>query len=94
MNARACYQVRSADAPTTLDLLRSQGYVILEDLVEPTTLDGVCRELEPWIVARLPAHAPRAVVEATLRLTDHKLPLGHDEGAIRAALLKRLGELS
>jgi len=51
VNARACYQVRSADAPTTLDLLRSQGYVILEDLVEPTTVDSVCRELEPWIVA-------------------------------------------
>ena len=51
MNARARYQVRSADAPTTMDLLRAQGYVILEDLVEPTTIDSVCRELEPWIVA-------------------------------------------
>jgi ectoine hydroxylase-related dioxygenase (phytanoyl-CoA dioxygenase family) len=51
VNARAGYQVRSADAPTTLDLLRSQGYVILEDLVEATTIDSVCRELEPWIVA-------------------------------------------
>jgi ectoine hydroxylase-related dioxygenase (phytanoyl-CoA dioxygenase family) len=51
VNARTCYQVRSADAPTTMDLLRSQGYVILEDLVEPTTIDSVCRELEPWIVA-------------------------------------------
>jgi hypothetical protein len=34
MSGRALYQVRSADAPTTLDLLRSQGYVILEDLID------------------------------------------------------------
>ena len=34
-----------------MDILRSQGYVILEDLVDPETIDNVCRELEPWIVA-------------------------------------------
>jgi ectoine hydroxylase-related dioxygenase (phytanoyl-CoA dioxygenase family) len=36
---------------STLDTLRSQGYVILEDLADPATIDTVCRELEPWIVA-------------------------------------------
>ena len=51
MNAQPQYRVAPAAPPTTMDILRSQGYVILEDLVCPETIDNVCRELEPWIVA-------------------------------------------
>lgn len=51
MNALPQYRVLPEARPTTLDILRSQGYVILEDLVDPETIDNVCRELEPWIVA-------------------------------------------
>ena len=51
MNAQPQYRVAPAAPPTTLDILRAQGYVILEDLVHPETIDNVCRELEPWIVA-------------------------------------------
>jgi ectoine hydroxylase-related dioxygenase (phytanoyl-CoA dioxygenase family) len=36
---------------TNLDVLRSQGYLVLPDLVDANTIDSVCRELEPWIVA-------------------------------------------
>jgi ectoine hydroxylase-related dioxygenase (phytanoyl-CoA dioxygenase family) len=32
-------------------VLRAQGYLILPNLVDPNTIDSVCRELEPWIVA-------------------------------------------
>ncbi len=51
MNPRALYQVRSADAPTTWICCGRRGYVILEDLIDASTLDAVCRELEPWITA-------------------------------------------
>jgi ectoine hydroxylase-related dioxygenase (phytanoyl-CoA dioxygenase family) len=51
MNAPARYPAGRAQLLTDLDLLRSQGYLILRDLVDPNTIDGVCRELEPWIVA-------------------------------------------
>jgi ectoine hydroxylase-related dioxygenase (phytanoyl-CoA dioxygenase family) len=51
MNALPQYRVLPETPPTTMDILRSQGYVILEDLVDPETIDNVCRELEPWIVA-------------------------------------------
>jgi hypothetical protein len=51
MNALPEYRVLPQARPTTMDMLRSQGYVILEDLVDPETIDNVCRELEPWIVA-------------------------------------------
>ena len=51
MNALPHYRVLPEARPTTMDILRSQGYVILEDLVDPETIDNVCRELEPWIVA-------------------------------------------
>ena len=50
-HAQTPYRVQPVDTPTTLDILRSQGYVILHDLVDPTLVDTVCRELEPWIVA-------------------------------------------
>jgi ectoine hydroxylase-related dioxygenase (phytanoyl-CoA dioxygenase family) len=51
MNAEPRYLTEPADLAATLDRLRSQGYVILPDLIEPSTIDTVCRELEPWIVA-------------------------------------------
>lgn len=51
MNALPQCRVLPEARPTTMDILRSQGYVILEDLVDPETIDNVCRELEPWIVA-------------------------------------------
>jgi ectoine hydroxylase-related dioxygenase (phytanoyl-CoA dioxygenase family) len=51
MNAQPQYRVLPEARPTTMDILRSQGYVILEDLVDPETIDNVCRELESWIVA-------------------------------------------
>jgi ectoine hydroxylase-related dioxygenase (phytanoyl-CoA dioxygenase family) len=51
MNALPQYRVLPEARPTTMDILRSQGYVILEDLVDPETIDNVCRELEPWFVA-------------------------------------------
>ena len=51
MNAQPQYRLAPVPPPTTMDILRSQGYVILEDLVDPATIDNVCRELEPWIVA-------------------------------------------
>jgi ectoine hydroxylase-related dioxygenase (phytanoyl-CoA dioxygenase family) len=41
--------VRPADKPTELDVLRSRGYVILENLADERTLDAVCEELEPWL---------------------------------------------
>ncbi len=50
MNAQPKFRA-AADPVTALDTLRSQGYVILHDLIDPTTIDTVCRELEPWIVA-------------------------------------------
>ena len=43
--------VGTQQALTNLDLLRSQGYVVLRDLVDANIIDTVCRELEPWIVA-------------------------------------------
>lgn len=51
MNAQPQYRLQPADRATILDVLRAQGYVILKDLVDPATIDTVCRELEPWIVA-------------------------------------------
>jgi ectoine hydroxylase-related dioxygenase (phytanoyl-CoA dioxygenase family) len=51
MNAQPQDRVLPEARPTTMDILRSQGYVILEDLVDPETIDNVCRELESWIVA-------------------------------------------
>jgi ectoine hydroxylase-related dioxygenase (phytanoyl-CoA dioxygenase family) len=50
MNAQARY-LGGQQGLTDLDLLRSQGYLVLRDLVGPNTIDSVCRELEPWIVA-------------------------------------------
>lgn len=41
----------SAQTLTNMDLLRSQGYLVLRDLADANIIDGVCRELEPWIVA-------------------------------------------
>jgi len=51
MNAQPELALAVADLADTVDALRSHGYVILRDLVDPTTIDTVCRELEPWIVA-------------------------------------------
>jgi ectoine hydroxylase-related dioxygenase (phytanoyl-CoA dioxygenase family) len=50
MNAQARY-LGTQQQLTNMDLLRSQGYLVLRDLVDPNTIDSVCRELEPWIVA-------------------------------------------
>jgi ectoine hydroxylase-related dioxygenase (phytanoyl-CoA dioxygenase family) len=50
MNAQAQYP-GAQQLLTNMDLLRSQGYLVLHGLVDPNTIDGVCRELEPWIVA-------------------------------------------
>lgn len=41
----------SCAAPTPLDTLRSQGYVILERLVPDELIDRACSELEPWFTA-------------------------------------------
>ena len=51
MNAQPQDRAPPLDLPATLDGLRSKGYVVLEDLVDPATIDTVCNELEPWIVA-------------------------------------------
>jgi ectoine hydroxylase-related dioxygenase (phytanoyl-CoA dioxygenase family) len=50
MNAQAQYP-GAQQLLTNMDLLRSQGYLVLHGLVDPNTIDSVCRELEPWIVA-------------------------------------------
>jgi ectoine hydroxylase-related dioxygenase (phytanoyl-CoA dioxygenase family) len=50
MNTQAQYP-GAQQLLTNMDLLRSQGYLVLHGLVDPNTIDGVCRELEPWIVA-------------------------------------------
>ena len=50
MNAQA-QNLSAQQLLTNMDLLRSQGYLVLHDLVDPNTIDSVCRELEPWIVA-------------------------------------------
>lgn len=42
---------RIADAVTCLDLLRSNGYVILDNLVDSALMERVARELEPWFAA-------------------------------------------
>jgi ectoine hydroxylase-related dioxygenase (phytanoyl-CoA dioxygenase family) len=45
------YRVQPRDLPTYLDLLRSRGYVIFENLAAAETIDAVGAELEPWINA-------------------------------------------
>lgn len=42
---------RTASPTTALDLLRSNGYVILDRLLPEQTVDRVCGELEPWFSA-------------------------------------------
>jgi ectoine hydroxylase-related dioxygenase (phytanoyl-CoA dioxygenase family) len=51
LQAGAQYRVHPVDPPTTMDILRAQGYVILDDLADAATIDTVCRELEPWFAA-------------------------------------------
>jgi hypothetical protein len=47
----AAAQHGSGGAPTSLDLLRSQGYVIFERLISDELIGRVCEELEPWFTA-------------------------------------------
>lgn len=48
---RAALSVRACERLTHLDLLRSRGYVIFENLASAELMDTLCQELEPWFEA-------------------------------------------
>ena len=43
-----CSTELALGSTTTLDLLRANGYVILDRLLPDDTVDRLCEELDPW----------------------------------------------